>query len=69
MKRRVVITGLGAVTPVGLNVADLWENLLSGRSGISLIEKFDTTDFTSKIAGEIKNFNAEDYFDKKEIRN
>ncbi len=68
MKRRVVITGLGAVTPVGLNVADLWENLLSGRSGISLIEKFDTTDFTSKIAGEIKNFNAEDYFDKKEIK-
>ena len=41
MKRRVVITGLGAVTPVGLNVASLWESLLAGKSGISLIEKFD----------------------------
>lgn len=68
MKRRVVITGLGAVTPVGLNVASLWESLLAGKSGISLIEKFDTTDFTSKIAGEIKNFNPEDYFEKKEIK-
>ena len=68
MKRRVVITGLGAVTPVGLNVASLWESLLSGKSGISMIEKFDTTDFTSKIAGEIKNFNPEEYFDKKEIK-
>lgn len=68
MKRRVVITGLGAVTPVGLNVTSLWESLLAGKSGISLIEKFDTTDFTSKIAGEIKDFNAEDYFEKKEIK-
>jgi len=68
MKRRVVITGLGTVTPVGLNVASLWENLVAGNSGISLIEKFDTTDFTSKIAGEIKNFKPEEYFEKKEIK-
>ncbi|MFA7056153.1 MAG: beta-ketoacyl-ACP synthase II [Candidatus Cloacimonadales bacterium] len=68
MKRRVVITGLGAVTPIGLDVKSLWEGLLAGKSGISLIEKFDTTDFSSKIAGEIKNFNPEDYFDKKEIK-
>lgn len=68
MKRRVVITGLGAVTPIGLDVPTLWNNLLAGKSGITLIEKFDTTDFSSKIAGEIKDFVPEDYFDKKEIK-
>lgn len=68
MKRRVVITGLGAVTPIGLDVQSLWSNLLAGKSGITLIEKFDTTDFTSKIAGEIKNFDPVDYFEKKEIK-
>lgn len=68
MKRRVVITGLGAISPVGLNVEELWNSLLEGKSGISLVEKFDTSEMSSKVAGEIKNFNAVDHFDKKEIK-
>jgi 3-oxoacyl-[acyl-carrier-protein] synthase II len=68
MKRRVVITGLGAVSPVGLNVESMWESLLAGKSGISLIEKFDTEGFNAKIAGEIKDFNATDYFDRREVK-
>lgn len=67
-KRRVVITGLGAVTPIGNNVKDYWENLLAGKSGIDYITKFDASEFSVRFAGEVKNFNPEDYLEKKELR-
>lgn len=66
--RRVVITGLGALTPIGNNVEDLWKALLEGKSGASLITKFDTEKFVTKFACEVKNFNVEEYMDKKEAR-
>ncbi|HOB70904.1 MAG TPA: beta-ketoacyl synthase N-terminal-like domain-containing protein, partial [bacterium] len=56
MNRRVVVTGMGCVTPVGSGWKNYWGNLLAGKNGISLITGFDTTDFNSKIAGEIKDF-------------
>ena len=68
MKRRVVITGLGAITPVGHNVNDTWNSLLAGKSGVGLIDKFDTTKMSSKIAGQVSDFNPEEYFDKKDIK-
>lgn len=68
MKRRVVVTGLGALTPLGNSVAESWAGAIAGRSGISSITRFDTTAFSSKIAGEIKNFDPTKYVDKKEIR-
>lgn len=67
-KRRVVITGMGAITPIGLGVKEYWQGLKEGRNGIDLITRFDTTKFDTKFAGEIKNFNPEDYLDKKSIR-
>lgn len=60
-KRRVVVTGLGMLSPVGGTVEESWKNLLAGKSGISKIEHFDTTDFSVKIAGTVKQFNAEDW--------
>ena len=68
MTRRVVITGLGALSPVGNNVEETWANLLAGKSGISEITLFDTTDFAVKIGGEVKGFVAEDWIDPKEAR-
>jgi 3-oxoacyl-[acyl-carrier-protein] synthase II len=68
VKRRVVITGLGVVTPIGSNVATFWENLKNGKSGISLIDFFDTTDYATKFAGIVRDFNPEEYIDKKELR-
>ncbi len=68
MGRRVVITGLGAVTPIGTGVSDYWNSLLEGKSGVRRIEKFDTEGFSSKIAGEVKDFNPKDFFDAKSIR-
>ncbi len=68
MKRRVVVTGLGLVTPVGLSVEATWAALMEGRSGVSYIQKFDTTKFPVRIAAEVKNFNALDYVEKKEAR-
>ena len=67
-KRRVVITGMGAITPIGHGVNDYWQGLVEGRNGIDLITRFDTTKFDTKFAGEVKNFNPEDYLDKKSIR-
>ncbi len=69
-KRRVVITGLGAVTPCGIGVKDFWNNMLSGKSGVSLIERIDTEKQTVKIAAEIKDkdFNPEDYIDPKDAK-
>ena len=68
MKRRVVITGLGVVTPVGNNVAEFWESLKSGRGGIGTITRFDPSRFSAQIAGEVKGFDPADYIDRKEIR-
>lgn len=67
-KRRVVITGLGLVSPVGNTVASAWENILAGRSGIGPITQFDTTGFATTIAGEIKDFKIADYLSPKEAR-
>ena len=67
-KRRVVITGLGALAPNGNSVSDYWDSLISGRSGINHITSFDTENLNVKIAGELSNFNPEDHFDRKEIR-
>ena len=67
-ERRVVITGLGILSPVGNGLKENWEAISSGKSGIGPITRFDTTEFASKIAGEVKNFNPEDYIDKKEIK-
>ena len=59
--RRVVVTGMGMLSPVGGNLDESWKNLLAGKSGISKIEHFDTTDFSVKIAGLVKDFNAADW--------
>jgi len=67
-RRRVVITGLGCVSPVGNTVEQAWTNLLAGRSGIDLITKFDASTFSCKIAGEVKNFDLESYISAKEAR-
>lgn len=67
-ERRVVLTGLGVVTPVGNDVPTFWDSLLKGKSGIGRITYFDSTNFPSQIAGEIKNFDASLYMGKKEIR-
>jgi len=68
LNRRVVITGLGLVTPLGIGVDETWSALCEGRSGIGEITRFDTTEFTTKIAGEVKGFNAEDYLPKKDAK-
>jgi len=68
MRRRVVVTGLGMVTPLGTGVQKNWEALCTGKSGIKRIEKFDPSPFTSQIAGEIVDFKAEDFLDKQSIR-
>ena len=67
-KRRVVITGIGAVSPFGVGVDNLWENLKSGKSGISKIENMELTGHTVHIAGEIKNFDETQYLDPKEAK-
>ncbi len=67
-KRRVVVTGLGCISPVGNTVADAWNSLLAGQSGIATITKFDATPFSTHFAGEVKNFNIEDYIPGKEAR-
>ncbi|HEV7855928.1 MAG TPA: beta-ketoacyl-ACP synthase II [Herminiimonas sp.] len=67
-KRRVVVTGLGCVSPVGNTVADAWNAILAGQSGIATITKFDATPFSTHFAGEVKNFNIEDYISGKEAR-
>lgn len=67
-RRRVVVTGLGCVSPVGNTVADAWTNLLAGKSGIDLITRFDASNFSCKIAGEVKGFDLESYITAKEAR-
>jgi 3-oxoacyl-[acyl-carrier-protein] synthase II len=66
--RRVVVTGLGAVTPLGIGVGSTWEAILAGRSGVGRITKFDPSDFPTTIAAEVKGFVPEDFIDRKEIK-
>ncbi|TAN00870.1 MAG: beta-ketoacyl-[acyl-carrier-protein] synthase II [Chitinophagaceae bacterium] len=66
--KRVVITGLGAITPLGNNVEEFWKNVLAGKSGAGPITKFDATKFKTHFACEVKDFHAEDYMERKEIR-
>ncbi|MFA5974630.1 MAG: beta-ketoacyl-ACP synthase II [Elusimicrobiota bacterium] len=68
MKRRVVITGLGVVTPIGIGKNDFWDSLRNGRSGASRLTSFDASQYTSQIAAEIKNFQPEDFIEKKNIK-
>ncbi|CAI8372088.1 MAG: 3-oxoacyl-[acyl-carrier-protein] synthase 2 [Gammaproteobacteria bacterium] len=67
-KRRVVVTGLGCITPVGNNIDDFWNSLLSGKSGVSNIDVFDASEMSVKFSASINDFNAEKYFDVKEQR-
>ena len=67
-KRRVVITGLGIVSPVGNTVDEAWRSIVSGQSGIARITRFDTTTFSSQVAGEVKNFDIAAYLNPKEAR-
>jgi 3-oxoacyl-[acyl-carrier-protein] synthase II len=67
-RRRVVVTGLGIVSPVGIGVAAAWDNLLAGRSGIDTITKFDAAGFACRFAGEVKGFKVEEYIPAKEAR-
>lgn len=68
MKRRVVVTGLGAVTPIGNNVKEFWEGIKAGKVGIGEITRFDTTDYKVKLAAEVKNFSPKEYMDFKAAR-
>lgn len=68
MKRRVVVTGLGAITPVGNSVDSFWNSIKEGKNGINNISLFDTTDFKVKMAAEVKDFKPEDYLNKKECK-
>jgi len=68
VKRRVVITGLGIVSPVGNDIASAWDNIVNGRSGIDRITRFDPTDFNCHIAGEVKGFDASQFVPAKEVR-
>ena len=68
MERRVVVTGLGLITPVGNSVEETWSSLMSGRSGVDYIKKFDTEKFPVKFAAEIKNFDPLKFIAKKEAR-
>ncbi len=66
--RRVVITGLGTINPLGHNVADFWDAIQAGRSGVGPITRFDVTDYQTKIAAEVKDFNAADFMDRRDAR-
>ncbi len=68
MGRRVVITGMGLISPLGLDLPSSWEALLAGKSGVGPITRFDTTDYACRIAAEVRGFNPEDHFSRKEIR-
>src|SRR5687768_7860029 len=66
--RRVVVTGLGALTPLGNTVPEFWQNLIEGKSGAAPITKFDPSKFRTRFACEIKNFNPADHLEKTEIK-
>ena len=66
MNRRVVVTGLGAISPVGKTVDETWNNLIEGKHGIAPITLFDTTEYKAKLGAEVKDFNPLDYMEKTE---
>ena len=66
--KRVVVTGIGALTPIGNNLQDYWKNLVMGVSGAAPITHFDTSEFKTKFACELKNFDAAEYLDRRELR-
>jgi 3-oxoacyl-[acyl-carrier-protein] synthase II len=68
VKRRVVVTGMGALTPLGIGVAKSWEALSQGKSGIGVVTRFDASDFRTRVAGEVKSFDPLDFIDKKLVR-
>ena len=65
--RRIAVTGIGAITPIGNSVSAVWDSMVSGRCGIDRITRFDTSDFKAKCAGEVRDFNPRDYLEKQEI--
>lgn len=67
-KRRVVVTGMGMITPVGHSVDETWNNILAGKSGVGPVKEFDVSDYTTKIWAKVKNFNASEYMPAKEAR-
>ena len=67
-RRRVVVTGLGLISPVGNTVAEGWANLIAGKTGIANITKFDASNFACRFAGEVKGFDVEEYMPAKEAR-
>ncbi len=69
MKRRVVVTGIGLITPLGIGTEQTWNALINGQSGIGPITRFDASDQASQIAAEVKGFNPEDWFEKKQVKN
>ena len=68
MSNRVVITGVGAITPIGTGKDEFWKGLMEGRNGIDKISRFDASEFTAQIAGEVKDFDPTQYIDKKESK-
>ena len=68
MKNRVVITGDGSISPLGFSSKSLWKNLINGQSGVDYIQQFDTENFSVKIAGEVKDFDPNDFFDSKDVK-
>ncbi|MBI9097825.1 MAG: beta-ketoacyl-ACP synthase II [Spirochaetaceae bacterium] len=68
MKRRVVVTGMGTINPIGQNVEETWEGLITGRSGIGPVTRFDISEYGARIAGEVKDFDISQYIDKKNAR-
>ena len=68
MKNRVVITGDGSISPLGFGSKSLWKNLINGQSGVDYIQQFDTENFSVKIAGEVKDFDPNDFFDSKDVK-
>jgi 3-oxoacyl-[acyl-carrier-protein] synthase II len=67
-KRRIVITGLGTINPLGNNINEFWKNCIAGKSGAAPITRFDTSKFKTNFACEVKGFNAENYFERKDVR-
>ncbi len=68
MKVRAVVTGLGVISPIGNSVEEAWGNMLAGKSGVGMVTRFDTANYTTKIAGEVRNFDPAAFIDKKELR-
>ena len=66
--KRVVVTGIGAITPIGNNISEFWENLKNGVSGAAPITKFDASKFKTRFACEVKNYDPLKYFDRKEVK-